>query len=326
MSPPLPGARIITLRYAIDTMIAAKATANYRGNYVKGLEQYLNQFAAGRENILLKEIDEITIEEWFKGRREALSTVKSNLGRFAALFKFAWKRRWIEQNPIERVEKPRLDQNVPAILTVRQSAKVLVFTKRKRSCRLAWVTLVLLAGLRPNEALKITWSDIDLNKHTVRVSPQASKTRQRRIVHLMPAAVAWLKMAKAMGACLPTPATGARRWRRQLRDMLKLRRWSQDILRHTCASYWLAWLQDAGKVAHELGNSAGMLLRFYRELVTREEAERFWNLAPDPEKAAQRRFAKRLAWETRLPQMDWFQVATATVSAAAGITRTCIAV
>jgi hypothetical protein len=52
------------------------------------------------------------------------------------------------------------------------------------------------------------------------------------------------------------------------------------VLRHTAASHWLAAWQDAGKVAHELGNSAGILLRHYRELVPRAESEKFWSITP----------------------------------------------
>ncbi len=38
--------------------------------------------------------------------------------------------------------------------------------------------------------------------------------------------------------------------------------------------------RDAGKVAKELGNSAGILLRHYHELMYRETAEKFWGLRP----------------------------------------------
>ena len=72
-------------------------------------------------------------------------------------------------------------------------------------------------------------------------------------------------------------------WRRHSRWTRKILGWQgrpQDILRHTAASYWLAEWRDAGKVAHELGNSAGILLRHYRGVVTEEDTERFWAIRP----------------------------------------------
>jgi hypothetical protein len=53
--------------------------------------------------------------------------------------------------------------------------------------------------------------------------------------------------------------------------------WPKDILRHTCASHWLAIVPDAQRIALQLGNSPAILLRHYRSIVTKEDAERFWS-------------------------------------------------
>jgi hypothetical protein len=59
-----------------------------------------------------------------------------------------------------------------------------------------------------------------------------------------------------------------------------LKRWPQDVLRHTAASNLLAHHQDVGKVAAFLGNSAGILLTHYKALVEKEDAEKFMKLMP----------------------------------------------
>jgi integrase len=52
-------------------------------------------------------------------------------------------------------------------------------------------------------------------------------------------------------------------------------------LRHSFASYRYAATQDAPLTAHDLGHSGTQLLyQHYRELVTPEEAERYWKLEP----------------------------------------------
>lgn len=104
------------------------------------------------------------------------------------------------------------------------------------------------------------------------------KVRRRRLVRLEPLALALLQEAKTKGAELEIPYVSRRRWMRDLRDVLGLYRWPQDVLRHTCASYMLALKKDAGKVALTLGNSAKILLTHYADLVEDEMVQRFWKL------------------------------------------------
>ncbi|HRZ58656.1 MAG TPA: hypothetical protein P5525_24715, partial [Candidatus Paceibacterota bacterium] len=115
---------------------------------------------------------------------------------------------------------------------------------------------------------------------TVTVDAAASKVRQRRIVHLMPSAGEWMKLALKSKSRLPLSQSTRRRFLRRLRDHLGFKIWPKDVLRHSAASYWLAECQDAAKVALELGNSVGVLFRHYRELVTKEEAGKFWDIRP----------------------------------------------
>ena len=121
---------------------------------------------------------------------------------------------------------------------------------------------------------------MDVQRRIITVDAAASKVRTRRIIHHLPCAKAWLAESERLQAQLPIKYGARMRIMRYVRDHLGLRSWPQDILRHTAASYWLAHRQDAGAVAHELGNSAGILLRVYRELVSREDAERWVGLRP----------------------------------------------
>ena len=57
--------------------------------------------------------------------------------------------------------------------------------------------------------------------------------------------------------------------------------WGHDIMRHSFASYHLAYHASPDKTAHELGHrDTQMLYRHYRQLVTREAAEAFWAIWP----------------------------------------------
>jgi len=65
-----------------------------------------------------------------------------------------------------------------------------------------------------------------------------------------------------------------------LRDA-EIKRWPNNGLRHSFASYRLAACHDAPRVASELGHtSPQMLYNTYRELVLPDEAERYWRVVP----------------------------------------------
>ena len=259
----------------IQETLTAKRAQKIRESYVKSVEQYLRKFATGRETMPIGQISVPDIETWFAARNEAPSSMQSNLGRLSTMFDVAWRRGYIDENPCQKVGRIKLDQTTPAILTVQQSAEALEFVQSEIPKFLPWLVLTLLAGIRPQEADQIKWDDIDLERGTVRIDAAASKVRRRRIVHLMPSAHAWLREAKQPGLATPLAHVTRRRCLRRLREKLGFSAWPADILRHTAATFWLAEWRDAGKVAHELGNSAGVLLRHYREIATREDAKQF---------------------------------------------------
>jgi integrase len=76
----------------------------------------------------------------------------------------------------------------------------------------------------------------------------------------------------------------ARGERERVRKAVGLARWPQNGLRHSFASYRLAAIHDAPRVAAELGHTSPQLLySAYREVVLSDEAERYWKITPATE-------------------------------------------
>ena len=57
-------------------------------------------------------------------------------------------------------------------------------------------------------------------------------------------------------------------------------KWKTNALRRSYASYRVALTHDAGRVAGELGNSAVVVHRHYRERVKLTDAERWFAVRP----------------------------------------------
>ncbi len=274
---------------AIDELIAEMQANNNREGYIESLS-YLRQFARGREQTPVHQFTTAEIERWFATRREAPQTKASNLGRLSSLFEMCWRKRYIAENPCKRIVRPRIEKSAPKILSPYLYARLLIGTYRKYPRMLAWVVCGLIGGLRPEETMfkrkaqrikKIGWKDIDLNAGRIVVDSAATKIRSRRIVHLEPSAVEWLKLAKSIGAEQPIGVNTKKRYLKKMRKLIHAPRWPQDIMRHTAASVLMAKYQDAGKVADELGNSASVLLSTYRELMYREVSQKLLAITPN---------------------------------------------
>lgn len=275
--------KICDLETAIAELLDSKRAAKRRDIYLTQLKHCLTLFARGREKTAVSAITAGDVENWINGRTDAAQTKLSNLTRLSTLFEFCWRRGYVTENLIRRVERPSLELEAPQVLTPRQSARAIVWTVKHKPDFLAWLALTLFVGLRPmSEADTVKWEHIDLDNRRIKIAAAGTKTRRHRIIDLtlIPAAAEWLDLARKLDSRLPFPLSTRLRYVWRLREAIGLKTWPQDILRHTAASNLLAHHQDAGLVAHLLGNSAGTLLRRYKALIVKEDAARFFAMLP----------------------------------------------
>ena len=142
------------------------------------------------------------------------------------------------------------------------------------------ITIGLFAGLRSCELKQIKWEEINLSTGNIEVTAEKSKSRRRRLVTVSPNLLAWLKpFAHEHGLVLPPNWYGRLR---RLKELANIQDWPDNAMRHSFASYHYARHQSADKTAFQLGHQdTKILFEHYRELVTREEAKRYWSLFPD---------------------------------------------
>ncbi|MEI6195259.1 MAG: tyrosine-type recombinase/integrase [Verrucomicrobiota bacterium] len=282
-----------TLKQAVTETIEAKQNQNLRDRYVAELENYLWKFTSGREEMFIDRVTVADIEQWFDKRGEALSTRRSNLGRLSAMFDVCWRRGYTKENICLKITPPKLDEVPPAILTPDQAAALLKSCKSQSPVMLPWLVLGMFAGIRPDEIEKLTWADVDSKQKHVEITAAASKTRDRRIVPLNETALSWLKICKAgKPDDMVAPAKSSlRRYRQALKAAAGVK-WVQDILRHTAASYLLQLHQDAAKVSYWNGHSVRTLETKYKNTVTPDDCQKFWDLTPAAIKSQSKRISK----------------------------------
>jgi integrase len=277
-SPRFTGASP-ALESVIAELVAAKVATGRSARYAESLSLLLNQFAKGRERLPIASIGLRDVESFLNSK--SIHSRQTLRARLSTLFRFTVRRGYRGDNPCDRLESVKVIKNPPTILTIEQTKKCLNGLDTKRSRALGWFALTALAGLRPEEAEKTSWDQINFDEGWIRVEAQTTKVRQRRVVYPHPTAMAWLQRAKMQGAELPIARQPRRRTIRMLRALLGWANWPKDVTRHSAASYWLAESGNAAQVAGALGHSESVLRKNYMALVTKTEAQEFWNLMPE---------------------------------------------
>ena len=264
----------------IVEMSAAKVATGRSPRYVGSLSIPLRQFAKGREHVPIASVGLRDVETFLDAR--GIKGRQTLRARLSTLFRFAVRRGYRADNPCDRLESIRTVKTPPTVLTVEQTRKCLEWLDTKRSRAFGWFVLTTFAGLRPEEAEKTSWSEINFDEGWIRVEAQTTKVRQRRVVYPHPTAMIWLRRAKDQMAELPIARQPRRRAIRSLRSLLGYAKWPNDVTRHSAASYWLAESGNAAQIASALGHSESVLRKNYMALVTKNEAQEFWQLKPQP--------------------------------------------
>lgn len=269
----------LSLADAISLFLSSKERSGFDTRYVKTLRQILNRF---RKEACCQTVKDavFSFEPWMHRQHWQNTSLASNLGRMSSFFRFSMNRGWIDKNPADTFEKPRIHRKTPQILTCQQAEKVLRWTANNWPELLGYLTLALFSGVRPEELEKLSWGAVDLRALHIVVSAEASKVSRRRIAPIPPNAAKWLRLGKSKGAYLPVSQSSRKRLVKELRAQLGFAVWPQDILRHSAASYMLARIHDPGKVSLWLGNSPKILMTHYAELVQQREAKSFWKITP----------------------------------------------
>ena len=153
------------------------------------------------------------------------------------------------------------------------------------------LALALFAGVRTEELAGVgkeplRWRHLRMEEQIVRIPAEVAKTGRSRILEGLPANL-WTWLDPGPDADPVCPGLGVEAVRRfqtaaGYRDRAgrTLRRWPQNALRHSFATYATAHWSDPGRVSMLLGHEGNpsLLHRHYRGLATRAEARRFFSI------------------------------------------------
>ena len=264
----------------------------------------MNVFKGSTPNIKIAEFTPEHIDAYLATRKVSASgkdTDRRAVSRF-----FSWciykDRRWATSNPCRKVideDGGRRDETPPtAVLTIDECVRLLRSAeKHKAGLLVPYVAACLFAGLRPFEASRLTWDQVNLTDNEIRLEAWQVKTGRKtgrgRVVTINPTLAKWLGTCKGR-EFFP------KNWRKEF-DAVKLaagfgtpdktdesrknlKPWLDDGMRHTAVSHYLRESGSYGRAAEQFGNSEAIIKAHYQGRVSSDDTKRFYALLPAKKK------------------------------------------
>ncbi len=263
---------------AADEFFAAKKAMSISIPYTKSLRSVLT---LAKRTFGSQPIHAITTAQvdTFLHSVNGNNTSKGNFRRvLVTFFKWARARNYLPEDQKTAAQKSayfRAPDAPPAIFTPSELRKILKACLPKL---LPHIVIGAFAGIRSAEIERLEWEDILWDRGYILIKAAKSKTKSRRLVPILPNLRAWLEpLRKDNGYVCRLRNSSVRLNYTGSKAGIG---WRQNALRHSFASYRLAEIQDAAKVALELGNTPEKLFHHYRELVIPEAAKEWFSIVP----------------------------------------------
>jgi integrase len=281
-----------TIRDIYKEFVEAKKANGCSEVYLNDCRLRLSRFAKAFPGPIAA-VQTRDIEDWLRGLNGSLGTRDNFRRLIITLFNFAKRRGYLSRNnetEAKWLEKPRRRSRPIQIFTSGELREILAASSGQ--ARLA-IAIGAFAGIRSAEILRLNWENFKWEQEVIDIGSDQTKTASRRLAPILPPLRQWVEpfnkqqgrlltysqavcLAEAFGAV----AKKATKIRRQSDPDAPSLKWRQNGLRHSYASYRLAMIADASRVALEMGNSQQEIFSHYRKVVTLPEAQAWFSVFP----------------------------------------------
>lgn len=262
---------------AVEELLSVKEARGASPRYLQDLRFRLGRFAQAFA-MNCADVSTAKLQSWFDGQTLAPQSYKNFRTAMHTFFEFAVARGYAADNPVEGVERVKVRTAPAPPYTALELAKLLAAARPEF---VPCVALSAFGGLRSAEVERLEWTDIDLAGRCIVIGATKAKTASRRIVPIHDALAAWLAPYAGQTGPVWKGTHDAFYDAQQSTAKAAGVRWKPNALRHGYASARFALTGDAGRVAGELGNSAAVVHRHYRELMKSAEAQRWFAVRPE---------------------------------------------
>lgn len=264
-------------RYADEVSESRAWSTKYRCTW----RQYSAKFAAkfGERNV--STLTEHELQEWHASQYSSASYFNSALAVISPAFTWAVNKRILRENPFDRIERRKVQSTEGVDIFTLSECRSLLDAAQANGTLLPF-SILLFAGIRPNELTRLTWADIREDADAalfIHIRPTVSKTRSVRLVRIREPLRSLIATELKHSPSGPLVPTGWQRKAKVTRAAAGLQN-RADAARHSFASYLLAAGESVDSVRADLGHSKGsdMLFKHYRGIVSPADAAAFWSM------------------------------------------------
>ena len=265
-----------TVQELLEKFIEVKRSDGASKRYLLDLSSRIGRFTEDFGEKIISEITALQVGEWLRSLSVAPVTRNNYRRILGVFFEYAIKGGYASSNPIRQIDQAKEIAGATEIFSPKEIQSLLIHCDTKV---LPYLAIGAFAGLRSAEINRLTWENVRLDRSFIEIPAKKAKTAQRRLVEIQPNLHAWLTpFASQKGKICPP---NFRKWLTEeiARSGVE---WKKNGLRHSFASYFLAKFPDAPRLALELGHAnTHLIFKNYRELVTPDEAEDYWNIFPE---------------------------------------------
>lgn len=151
-------------------------------SYGRDLRQFQTYLQNGKfEDI--KDSSQTTIVDYLDGLKsqgKAVSTISRNIAALKSFYQYLVKENYLEHDPAEKLETPKLEKKLPKILSISEVEELLKQPNVRLSVGLrdkAMLELLYATGIRVSEIIALNISDVNLDMGYVKCYGKGSKER-----------------------------------------------------------------------------------------------------------------------------------------------------
>lgn len=227
--------------------------------------------------ITTKEIERFLVDgggqpKTYNNRRSSLFT----------LFQWAIRKGYARKNPVESIPKRKESRSITCY-TAEDVSKILA---KCDDALKPWVLLQAFGCLRSSEVCRVEWGKhVDPVRGIIRATHDITKTEQTRIIEMEDNLKEWLiPLNRFSGPVYRAKSENAigKRNRIRLAEAIKAAKVKPipNGLRKSCASHLVPRCDHIGAAAEMMGHTVAEMKRSYRELVSKEDSDKYWSITP----------------------------------------------
>jgi len=266
----------------IETFKTAKQGEDLSEYYTKPLNRILDRFAANFK-CSIGSVKAEEVRAWITAQKVGKRTRNNLRNALATLFSFARDEGYLpedQRTAVERVKAEKIKDTSIGTYNAEELAKILAAAPARLVPAIA---IAALAGVRSTELLRLEWKHVKLAQKHIELPPEVTKTSSRRVVPILPALSAWLRLPfiKKEGNVTP-PYQNLDNLTRGMVAAVKAAKVAtkRNGFRHSFGTYRLAVTKNAPQTSLEMGNSVAKLMKNYNKAATPAQGKAWFAVMP----------------------------------------------